>query len=329
MYEASKNRYEKMKYMKCGNSGLKLPRIAFGFWHNFGRGFDTDTMRELMRTAFDEGITYFDLANNYGPPYGEAERNFGKLFKADFAKYRNELVIATKAGFDMWPGPYGDHGSRKYLITSLDDSLKRMGLDYVDIYYHHRPDPETPLFETCRALDDIVRSGKALYVGISNYNKEQTEAAAKIFKKLGTPFIVNQIPYSLFNRQIERNGLRDYAAENGIGLVAFCPLAQGLLTGKYDNGIPSDSRIKTDGRYLHQDDVTKSKLDRIKIVSELAKKRGQTTAETALSWVLREDKVTTALIGASKPEQIRENVRAIENTDFSDEEIRILEKVQE
>ncbi len=329
MYEASKDRYEKMEYMKCGNSGLKLPRIAFGFWHNFGRGFDTDTMRELMRTAFNEGITYFDLANNYGPPYGEAEKNFGKLFKEDFAKYRNELVIATKAGFDMWPGPYGDHGSRKYLITSLDDSLKRMGLDYVDIYYHHRPDPETPLFETCRALDDIVRSGKALYVGISNYNREQTEAAAKIFKKLGTPFIVNQIPYSLFYRQIERNGLRDYAAENGIGLVAFCPLAQGLLTGKYDNGIPSDSRIKTDGRYLHTDDVTKDKLDRVRIVSELAKERGQTTAQTALSWVLREGKVTTALIGASKPEQIKENVRAVSNQNFSDEEIKILEKVQE
>ena len=256
MYIAEEARYEKMKYNRCGASGLMLPQVSLGLWHNFGSNGNFDTMTAMCHTAFDQGITHFDLANNYGPIPGAAEENFGRILKNGLGEYRDELVISTKAGYDMWPGPYGNWGSKKYLVASLDQSLKRMGLDYVDIYYHHRPDPETPIEETARALDGIVRSGKALYVGISNYNKEQTIAIAELFKEMGTPFIINQRKYSIFDRTIEKDGLKDYAAAHGIGVITFCPLAQGLLTDRYLNGIPADRRIRTDGRFLKENAVT-------------------------------------------------------------------------
>ncbi len=321
MYEAKQNRYEKMVYNRCGASGLKLPAVSLGLWHNFGSNAGFDNMKELLFTAFDEGITHFDLANNYGPVYGSAEENFGRILKDGLNPYRDELVISTKAGYDMWPGPYGNFGSRKYLVASLDQSLKRMGLEYVDIFYHHRPDPETPLEETMLTLDSIVKSGKALYVGISNYNKIQTEEAAKILKELKTPFIINQRKYSMFDRNIEEDGLKGYAAENGIGVIAFCPLAQGLLTDKYLNNIPEDSRIKKDGRFLKEDSLTEVRLSQIKGLNEIAAGREQTLAQMALSWILRDGEVTSVLIGASKASQIKENVLIINKVNFTTEEL--------
>lgn len=269
MFIAKETRYDRMKYNRCGVSGLKLPAVSLGLWHNFGSNGNFDNMLELCQTAFDEGITHFDLANNYGPVYGAAEENFGRILRKSLGMYRDELVISTKAGYDMWPGPYGNWGSKKYLVASLDQSLRRMGLDYVDIYYHHRPDPETPLEETAGALDGIVRSGKALYVGISNYNKEQTIAIADLFRKMGTPFIINQRKYSMFERSIESDGLKAYAAENGIGIITFCPLAQGLLTDRYLNGIPENSRVKTDGRFLKEEAITDETLGKVRALNEV------------------------------------------------------------
>lgn len=328
MYEADAKRYDTMTYNRCGESGLLLPAMSLGLWHNFGETGDFDNMMDMCHTAFDNGITHFDLANNYGPKYGAAEINFGRIMKNSLGVYRDELIISTKAGYDMWPGPYGDHGSKKYLIASLDQSLKRMGLEYVDIFYHHRPDPETPLEETCRALDQIVRQGKALYIGISNYNKEQTEAAKKWFTKLGTPFIINQSKYNLLERKIERNGLKAYAASNGVGIIAFCPLAQGVLTGKYLNGIPSESRIATDGRYLHDADaVNADTISKLRELNEIAAKRGQSLTQMALSWILRDHDVTSVLIGASRPSQILENIEALKNTSFSEAERELIDEI--
>lgn len=327
MYQADKDRYGKMEYFRCGKSGLKLPAVSLGLWHNFGSTGNFENMKAMCRTAFDCGITHFDLANNYGPIPGAAEENFGRILADDFKPYRDELVISTKAGYDMWEGPYGNWGSKKYLTASLDQSLKRMGLDYVDIFYHHRPDPETPLEETMLALDSIVKSGKALYVGISNYNREQTEAALKILRELKTPFIINQRNYSLFERNIETDGLKSYASENGIGIIAFCPLAQGLLTDKYLNDIPNDSRIRTDGRFLKENDITQERLSQIRALNELAAQRGQSLAQMSLSWILRDGQVTSALIGASRPSQIKENSSIVGKTSFTSDELARIEAI--
>lgn len=327
MYIADEKRYESMRYNRCGNSGLLLPAVSLGLWHNFGSNGNFDTMEAMCRTAFDNGITHFDLANNYGPVPGAAEENFGKILQKGLGEYRDELVVSTKAGYDMWPGPYGNWGSRKYLIASLDQSLKRMGLDYVDIYYHHRPDPKTPLEETARALDDIVRCGKALYIGISNYNKEQTIAIAQLFQQMGTPFIINQRKYSMFVRDIEKDGLKDYAAAHGIGIITFCPLAQGLLTDRYINGIPEDSRIRTDGRFLKENAVNAETIEKIKKLGALAKERGQSLAQMALAWILRDGDITSVLIGASRPSQILDNIGMVGNTDFSAEERKRIDEI--
>lgn len=327
MYIAKETRYDKMQYNRCGASGLKLPAVSLGLWHNFGSNGNFDTMLDMCQTAFDNGITHFDLANNYGPVYGAAEENFGRILKKSLGVYRDELVISTKAGYDMWPGPYGDWGSRKYLVASLDQSLRRMGLEYVDIYYHHRPDPDTPLEETAGALDSIVRSGKALYVGISNYNKEQTIAIAALFRKMGTPFIINQRRYSMFDRGIEADGLKDYAAKNGIGIITFCPLAQGLLTDRYLNGIPADSRIRTDGRFLKENAIQEETLKKVRALGEIAAERGQSLAQMALAWILRDGDITSVLIGASKPSQIVDNVGMLSNLDFSGEERERIERI--
>lgn len=327
MYQADEKRYDTMQYHRCGNSGLKLPAVSLGLWHNFGSTSNFENMKDMCTTAFDLGITHFDLANNYGPVYGAAEENFGRLLDWGLRRYRDELVISTKAGYDMWPGPYGNWGSKKYLVASLDQSLKRMGLEYVDIFYHHRPDPETPLEETMLALDSIVKSGKALYVGISNYNKEQTEAAMKILRELKTPFIINQRKYSLFERNIEEDGLKHFAAENGCGIIAFCPLAQGLLTDKYLHGIPEDSRIKTDGRFLKESAITEERLAQIRALGDIAAERGQSLAQMALSWILRDGEVTSVLIGASRASQIAENVKIVGHTSFTEEELRRIEEI--
>ncbi|MBD5477227.1 MAG: L-glyceraldehyde 3-phosphate reductase [Lachnospiraceae bacterium] len=327
MYNAEETRYDKMHYNRCGASGLLLPAVSLGLWHNFGSNGNFDNMTAMCQTAFDNGITHFDLANNYGPVYGAAEENFGRILKKSLGIYRDELIISTKAGYDMWPGPYGNWGSKKYLVASLDQSLTRMGLDYVDIYYHHRPDPDTPLEETAGALDGIVRSGKALYVGISNYNKEQTIAIAELFRKMGTPFIINQRNYSMFNRDIEKDGLKDYAAQNGIGIITFCPLAQGLLTDRYINGIPSDSRIKTDGRFLKENAVNEDTLRKIVALNAIAKERGQSLAQMALAWILRDGDITSVLIGASRPSQIIDNVGMLNNSHFSDDERRRIDEI--
>ncbi len=327
MYIAAADRYEKMKYFRCGNSGLMLPMVSLGLWHNFGSNASFDNMKALCETAFDNGITHFDLANNYGPIPGAAEENFGRILKDGLGAYRDELVISTKAGYEMWDGPYGNWGSRKYLIASLDQSLKRMGLDYVDIFYHHRPDPETPLFETMQALDSIVKSGKALYVGISNYNKAQTEEAVKILTELKTPFIINQRKYSMFERNIEEDGLKHYAATNGIGIIAFCPLAQGLLTNKYLHGIPEDSRIKTDGRFLKENAIDDVTLAKISALNDIAESRGESLAQMALSWVLRDGEVTSVLIGASKPAQIVENCQIVKSRAFTEAELKAIEEI--
>lgn len=327
MYQADEKRYEEMKYNRCGASGLQLPAVSLGLWHNFGSNGNFDNMQDMCHTAFDHGITHFDLANNYGPVPGSAEENFGRILAKGLGRYRDELIISTKAGYDMWPGPYGNWGSKKYLVASLDQSLKRMGLDYVDIFYHHRPDPNTPLEETVRALDGIVRSGKALYVGISNYNKEQTIAAAELFKELGTPFIINQRKYSMFVRDIEKDGLKDYAAAHGIGIITFSPLAQGLLTDRYLHGIPEDSRVRTDDRFLKEAAIVEETLKKVRALNDLAAQRGQTLAQMALSWILRDGDITSVLIGASKPSQILDNIGIVHATAFSEEERRRIEEI--
>lgn len=325
MYIADKDRYNKLEYARCGKSGLKLPRVSLGLWHNFGDNNDFKTMQKLCFTAFDNGITHFDLANNYGPPYGSAEINFGRILKQDLKKYRDELLISTKAGYDMWEGPYGNWGSRKYLIASLDQSLKRMGLEYVDIFYHHRMDKDTPLEETMGALNQIVQSGKALYVGLSNYDGETLAKASEILTQMHCPFIINQNRYSIFDRTIENNGLKEMAHKLNKGIIAFSPLAQGLLTDKYLKGIPEDSRIKTDGRFLKAEILTEKKLMQIANLNEIAKQRGQSLAQMALAWILKDNIVTSVLIGASKPEQILMNLEAMDNIVFSSEELKLID----
>lgn len=327
VYVADRNRYSEMTYNRVGRSGLKFPAVSLGFWHNFGSKDNYDNMKAMCRTAFDHGITQFDLANNYGPVYGSAETNFGRIMQEDFVPYRDELVITTKAGYDMWDGPYGDHGSRKYLMASIDQSLKRMKLDYVDIFYHHRMDKETPLEETMTALADIVRSGKALYAGVSNYDKAYTEKAAALLKELHCPFIVNQRRYSIFDRTIEDDGVKAYCKEAGLGIIAFSPLAQGLLTDKYLHGIPQDSRIARDHRFLKASALTEERLDQIRRLNDLAVQRGQTLAQMALSWVLKDDEVCSVLIGASKPEQIVENISVAHKAEFTQEELDMIESI--
>jgi L-glyceraldehyde 3-phosphate reductase len=323
-YKASNDRYKTMKYNRCGRSGLKLPAISLGLWWNFG-GVDThENSRSMITRAFDLGITHFDLANNYGPPAGSAEETFGRILRQEFAGYRDELAISSKAGWGMWPGPYGDWGSRKYLVAGLDQSLQRMGLDYVDIFYHHRPDPETPLEETMGALDHLVRQGKALYVGISSYPAEQTAKASAILKDLGTPCLIHQPSYSMFNRWIE-DGLLGVLGEEGIGCIAFTPLAQGLLTNKYLGGIPEDSRVAKPHTYINASQVTEEKIEKIRKLNDIAAARGQSLAQMALAWVLRDPRMTSALIGASKVEQIDENVAALSNLDFSAEELTAID----
>lgn len=327
MYLADEKRYDAMEYHRCGKSGLKLPLLSLGLWHNFGTSSDFENMKNMCTTALDAGITHFDLADNYGPVNGAAEENFGRILDWGLRPYRDEIVISTKAGHEMWPGPYGDWGSKKHLVSGLDQSLKRMGLDYVDIFYHHRPDPDTPLEETMLALDGIVKSGKALYIGLSKYDSEQTDKAVKILKELKTPFIIHQDRYSLFERTIEKNGLKQYIAEHGYGMIVFSPLAQGLLTDKYLHGIPENSRIKKDGRFLKESAVTEEKLRQIGALNEIAANRGQSLAQMALSWVLRDGVATSVLIGASRPEQILENVKIIGKTKFTTEELDAIEKI--
>ena len=326
MYCAEENRYDgRMQYKKCGNSGVYLPRVALGCWHNFGSVDPYENQRALIHKAFDCGITLFDLANNYGPVYGSAEENFGRIMEQDMRPYRDEMIIASKAGYDMWPGPYGNGGSRKYLMASLDQSLKRMKLDYVDIFYHHRPDPDTPLEETMGALSDIVKQGKALYVGISNYSAEQTKAAAEILKQNGTPLLIHQPKYSMLNRWVE-DGLLDVLEDVGAGSICFSPLAQGMLTDRYLNGIPKDSRAARE-HFLKSNSITPEFLEKIKKLSAVAADRGQTLAQMALSWVLRGDRVTTVLIGASKVEQIEDNVKIVGKLDFTEEELQRIEQI--
>jgi len=315
-----------MKYNKCGNSGLRLSAISLGLWHSFSGSDSFENSRALIHKAFDLGITHFDIANNYGPPAGSAEENFGKILKQDLTSYRDELVISTKAGYTMWPGPYGDWGSKKYLVSSLDQSLKRTGLDYVDIFYHHRPDPNTPLEETMSALDLIVKQGKALYVGLSNYKPAETKKASAILKKLGTPCLIHQPSYSMFNRWIE-DGLQDILDEEGIGSIAFKPLEQGLLTTKYLNGIPGDSRAAGNSVFLHSKDITNIKLEKVAKLNVLAMEREQTLPQLALAWVLRGGRMTSVLIGASKISQIEDNVGALNNLDFSSEELERIEQI--
>jgi len=313
-------RYDNMTYRRCGNSGLKLPALSLGLWHNFGFVNDFENGRNIIHTAFDNGITHFDLANNYGPPPGSAEEVFGKILHSDLNGFRDELIISTKAGYTMWNGPYGDWGSKKYLVSSLDQSLKRMKLDYVDIFYHHRPDPETPLEETMAALDLIVRQGKALYIGISNYNAEQAEKAISILKELGTPCLIHQPKYSMLERGPE-NGLLNVLENSGVGCIPFSPLAQGMLTDKYLNGIPSDSRVATSGQFLNESSLAPEKLDKVKRLNKVALQRGQKLAHMALAWLLRDERITSVLIGASKPEQITDSLLSLKNYSFSSEEL--------
>lgn len=327
MYKANEKRYEKMDYSRCGHSGLKLPVVSLGFWHNFGDTSVYENMKKMCFTAFDNGITHFDLANNYGPLPGSAEKNLGLILKENFASYRDELIISTKAGYNMWNGPYGDFGSRKYLLSSLDQSLKRMNLDYVDIFYHHRMDPETPLEETMGALDQAVKSGKALYVGLSNYDGVTLEKATKILERLNCPFIINQNAYSIFNRTIENNGLKEMAQKEKKGIIAFSPLAQGLLTDRYLGGIPSDSRVVTDGRFLNSAQLTSEKLDSINKLNDIAKLRGESLAQMALKWVLKDEVVTSVLIGASKPEQILKNLKVLGSSPFTSEELEKIDAI--
>ncbi|WP_026995942.1 L-glyceraldehyde 3-phosphate reductase [Flectobacillus major] len=325
-YLANPTRYQQMEYRRCGKSGLKLPAVSLGLWHNFG-GVDVfENYRKILRLAFDSGITHFDLANNYGPPPGSAEENFGILLKKDFALYRDELIISTKAGYTMWEGPYGDWGSKKYLVSSLDQSLKRMGLDYVDIFYHHRPDPETPLEETMAALDLIVRQGKALYAGISNYGAEDTAKAAQILKKLGTPCVIHQPKYSMFERWVE-GGLLDVLENEGIGCIPFSPLAQGLLTDKYLKGVPDDSRAAKIHGFLQKTAITDETLAKIQQLNTLALERGQTLAQMALSWILKDKRITSVLIGASRTEQLQDSLKCLDNLLFSTEELLLIEEI--
>lgn len=326
MYRANDRRYDTMKYNHCGYSGLKLPEVSLGLWHNFGDTAVYDNMKKLCFTAFDNGITHFDLANNYGPQPGSAEKNFGRILKENFLPYRDEMIISTKAGYDMWPGPYGDWGSKKYLTASLDQSLMRMGLAYVDIFYHHRMDPETPLEETMEALNQAVRSGKALYVGLSNYDGETMKKAAAILKDLKCPFIINQNSYNIFNRTIEKNGLKDACTKEKKGIISFSPLAQGMLTDRYLKGIPSDSRIVTDGRFLNADQLSDSRLASIRGLDRIASERGESLAQMALKWVLKDNVVTSVLVGASKPEQILDNLKVIKSAPFTEEELKKIDE---
>lgn len=327
MYQASQNRYCVLPYRRCGDSGLLLPAVSLGLWHNFGDTAPYENMRALCRTAFDSGITHFDLANNYGPEPGAAERNFGKILRDDLGVYRDELIISTKAGFEMWDGPYGNWGSRKYLLASLDQSLRRMGLDYVDIFYHHRMDPNTPLEETMGALAQAVHSGKALYVGLSNYDGPTLEKAAAILDELHVPFVINQNRYSIFDRTVENNGLKETAAKLHKGIITFSPLAQGLLTNRYLDGIPADSRVHTDGRFLKEKDITPEKIAKIRALNEIAAARGQTLAEMALAWLLSHEEITTVLIGASKTQQILDNIKAVQNMKFTTEELAEIDRI--
>ena len=327
MYLASNQRYETIPYHRCGNSGLKLPAVSLGLWHNFGNTGCFDNMQNLCFTAFDNGITHFDLANNYGPPEGTAEINFGRILKEDLLPYRDEMIISTKAGYWMWPGPYGEWGSRKYLLSSLDQSLKRLGLDYVDIFYHHRMDPDTPLEETMGALASAVHSGKALYAGLSNYDGPTLQKAEALLQEMRVPFIINQNRYSIFDRTIETNGLKETSAELGKGIIAFSPLAQGLLTDRYLKGIPADSRILTDGRFLNAAALTEQRLQQIRQLNDLACQRGQTLAQMALSWILKDGAVTSVLVGASKPEQLLDNIKATENIRFTQEELYKIDQI--
>ncbi len=324
-YQALSSRYETMKYNRCGKSGALLPAISLGLWHNFGFVDHIHNAREILRCAFDLGITHFDLANNYGPPYGSAEENFGILFKKDFRSYRDELFIATKAGYDMWPGPYGNLGSRKYLMASIDQSLNRMGLDYVDIFYHHRPDPETPLEETMIALADIVRQGKALYVGISNYEPKETAMAASLLKELKVPFILHQAKYSIFERGVEK-GLLDTLEQEGVGCIAFSPLAQGMLTDKYLNGIPEDSRAAKSFTYLDKENLN-THISKIQRLATIANKRNQKLSQMAIAWILRQPQISSVLIGASSADQLKENVKSLEYLEFSEEELRLIDEI--
>jgi L-glyceraldehyde 3-phosphate reductase len=326
LYIANEHRYDTMQYRRSGRSGIRLPLISLGLWHNFG-GVDTfESSRAMVLRAFDLGITHFDLANNYGPPYGSAESNFGEILRLDLKPYRDELIISSKAGWDMWPGPYGNWGSRKYLMASLDQSLKRMGLEYVDIFYSHRPDPETPIEETMGALDQAVRSGRALYAGISSYNAEQTAAAAKILRELGTPCLIHQPRYSMFSRWVE-DGLLDVLGDEGIGGIAFCPLAQGLLTDRYLQGIPGDSRANKPHGFLKKNDISEQRLNQVRALGDVAKERGQSLAQMALAWVLRDERMTSALIGASRVEQIEQNVAALGNLTFSVDELARIDAI--
>lgn len=327
LYQASQQRYSGMVYNRCGESGLKLPAVSLGFWLNFGDTSRYDTMKQMCFTAFDNGITHFDLANNYGPEPGSAEQNVGRILSDHLNAYRDELIISTKAGYPMWDGPYGDGGSRKYLISSLDQSLKRMGLSYVDIFYHHRMDPNTPLEETMVALSDIVRSGKALYVGLSNYDGETMKKACKLLRELHCPFVINQNRYSIFDRAIEQNGLKEESALSGKGIIAFTPLAQGLLTDRYLNGVPEDSRIRTDGRFLKEDALSDAMHEKILKLNDIAAQRGESLARMALKWVLKDSAVTSVLIGASKPQQILENLKVLGSADFTEEELARIDAV--
>lgn len=327
-YQASPGRYAYMEYRRCGNSGLKLPAISLGLWHNFGRNDDYEKCRSILHTAFDSGITHFDLANNYGPPPGAAEETFGKILKQDFKPYRDELIISSKAGWPMWPGPYGDNGSKKYLMASLEQSLKRMGLEYVDIFYHHRPDPETPIEETMATLDLMVRQGKALYVGISSYTAEQTTRAVQVLKSMGTPMLIHQPRYSLLDRWVEK-GLLDVLEKEGVGCITFSSLEQGLLTNKYLNGIPQDSRAASDrgNGAMDASSITPELITKIQQLNELARQRGQTLAQMSLAWILKDKRVTSVIIGASKPEQVLDSVQCLRNYRYSDEELKAIDQI--
>ena len=326
MHQATATRYDTMEYRRCGQSGLKLPTVSLGFWHNFGDTGCYETMKQMVLTAFDNGITHFDLANNYGPEPGAAERNLGRILREELSAYRDELIISTKAGYGMWPGPYGDLGSRKYLLASLDQSLQRLGLEYVDIFYHHRMDPDTPLEETMGALAQAVRSGKALYVGLSNYDGPTLEKATALLREERVPFVINQNRYSIFDRTIEQNGLKETATRLHKGIIAFSPLCQGLLTNRYLNGIPEDSRIRTDGRFLHADNLTPERLAQIRGLNDLAAQRGESLATMALRWVLKDGAVTSVLVGASRPAQILDDLKVLNSPALTDEELAIIDR---
>lgn len=325
-YVAAEERYDRMQYRRCGRSGILLPVLSIGLWHNFGHTDNLETARHILRTSFDHGITHFDLANNYGPPFGSAEENFGRLFRQDWKPYRDELILSTKAGWDMWPGPYGNLGSRKYLIASLDQSLKRMGVDYVDIFYHHRPDPDTPLEETMGALDHIIRQGKALYVGISQYKPAETARAIEILRSMGTPLLIHQPRYSMFDRWVE-DGLLDVLGQEGVGSIVFSPLEQGLLTDKYLNGLPENSRAVRDGRYMNEAKISDEKLAKVRALNELALGRSQSLAQMAIAWLLRDERVTTVLLGASTPQQMLDNIGTLKNLSFTSDELARIETI--